>query len=361
MALVSKEGRFLGVNPRLCDIVGYDQQALLQQTFQAITHPDDLDSDLEHVRKLLDREEPYYSMEKRYFHRRGHVVWVRLTVSSVRDQHNQFQYFVAQIEDVSERRATEASLLELNEQLTEKNREIYSFAHSASHDLKEPVRTIGGYAMFLGEQPAVAGDPESVGFVANIKEATGRMIELIESLLKMAEVGASSPSSDPVPLGDVIDRVEHDLHGRLKESGGAIHRADKLPILRGNPVQIRQVFQNLVANGLKFRKPGVAPVVSITTEYLPPPSPDGRWLLAVTLADNGIGFPSNRVPKLFEPFKRFHARSEYPGTGLGLAIVRRVVERHGGTISAAGAEGQGARFTFTLPVDPPAEEIPEAA
>jgi signal transduction histidine kinase len=233
----------------------------------------------------------------------------------------------------------------------EKNREVFSFAHNASHDLKEPMRTIGGYAAMLAEMPAILADPESCEFLASIQIGTNRMVQLIDSLLQLAEVGASNVGTDPVALDDVLDRVEHDLGGSLRDSGGRIRRDEPLPVVQGNAVQIRQVFQNLVANGLKFRRTGVAPVVSISAAPADTGGPGARPFVTITLTDNGIGFPSERATRIFEPFRRFHSRSEYPGTGLGLAIVRKVVERHGGRISAEGQPNQGTRFTFTLPVN----------
>jgi light-regulated signal transduction histidine kinase (bacteriophytochrome) len=181
------------------------------------------------------------------------------------------------------------------------------------------------------------------------------MQTLIDDLLAYSRVARGKPFVS-VDLGGVLAAVLEDLEARLESSGGQVE-AGPLPTVEGDPTQLRQVFQNLLANALKFRAPERAPRVRISAE--PVRIGDGPgWQL--TFADNGIGFEPRYVERIFGPFQRLHGRQEYEGTGIGLAIVRRIIERHRGTIQAEGRPGEGATFIVRMPERQPAEPAPTA-
>lgn len=239
-------------------------------------------------------------------------------------------------------------LLKLNAQLEEKNTEFRNFAHTASHDLREPLRAIQGFSAILAEDFKDALPAPGHGIVQRIRSAAGRMSALIENLLAYAELGSSVGRREKVDLNEVLQEVEHDLQPRIASVSARIQRQAPLPAVLGDRTQLRQLFQNLLGNALKFRRSGVAPIVTIKAETIPAAGQE-HAPVRITVADNGIGFAPAQAERIFRPFDRLHGRAEFEGSGLGLAICKRVVERHGGEIHATGAPGVGANFVFTLP------------
>jgi signal transduction histidine kinase len=177
---------------------------------------------------------------------------------------------------------------------------------------------------------------------------------LIKDLTEYSRLGRQAKPFAPASLGELVAQVEADL-GRGIETSGATIEVGALPIVMCDTVQMRQVFQNLIGNALKYRHPDRAPVIRITAttraiigDAAPPLLP----ILDISVADNGLGFDNRHRERIFEPFYRLHSADDYPGSGIGLAICRKVIERHGGTISAEGVPGQGSVFTIALPCRP---------
>jgi signal transduction histidine kinase len=168
------------------------------------------------------------------------------------------------------------------------------------------------------------------------------MQRLIEALLSLSRVSTKKKEEELIDLAPLVHEVLGDLEVRIQSTGGRVTVAE-LPCMEGDPVQIRQLFQNLIGNALKFHRPGQPPVVEV---YALRRSPGQTEIYVV---DNGIGFDKKDAERVFLPFHRLHGRSEYEGTGIGLTICQKIVERHGGTIRAESAPGQGARFVVSLP------------
>ena len=195
-------------------------------------------------------------------------------------------------------------------------------------------------------------------------DSAGRMRRLIDDLLSFSRITSKIQPLAPVNLNAVVRDVLSDLEIRVAQSGGRVE-VGPLPTLPADSVQMRQLFQNLVGNALKFQRPGVPPVVIVKAEPLrdfppDPPSngtnsPPPRSGFRITVADNGIGFESQYADRIFELFQRLHGRHQYEGTGLGLAICKKIAERHGGGISAKGYPGEGSTFIIDLPTSPEAE------
>lgn len=233
---------------------------------------------------------------------------------------------------------------ERTRRLEASNEALLSFAYAASHDLREPLIKIMSFGsrlkdMLEGNLPAQAGDYLNV-----MVSASHRMLQLIDDLLSYSRAGGEEgipPRS--VDLNRVVLEALSDLDPAIQEAGAEI-RLGPLPNVRGYPARIRQVFQNLISNAVKFRKPGVPPVIQIEGRE------EGEWGIVV-IRDNGIGFEPEQAESLFTIFTRLHTRFEYPGTGVGLALCRRILNQIGGTIKAEGEPGVGAVFTLAFPMN----------
>jgi PAS domain S-box-containing protein len=353
MALVRIGGRWQQVNPALCEILGYTEEELLATTFQAITHPDDLDTSLVLKAKALAGEIDHFHLEKRYLHKQGHAVPVLLSVSLVRESPQRPLYFVAQIQDVSDRKLAEERLQAHAKQLEIKNRELQDFVCVASHDLQEPLRKIQAFGDLVASSEGQHLTETGQDYIRRMRDAAGRMRNLIDDLLALSRVTSQTRPFVAVDLNRVAHEVLDDLKARIEQSGGRV-QVDPLPTVSADPTQMRQLLQNLVGNAVKFQPQGVPPHIRIyaqriATQLDSPRASDGAAAWQVCVEDNGIGFDIKYVGRIFAPFQRLHGRGIYEGTGMGLAICQRVVTRHGGEIWARSEPGKGSTFIFTLP------------
>jgi len=244
--------------------------------------------------------------------------------------------------DAHERRRAATLIEERTRLLQESNRDLEDFAYVASHDLQEPLRKISAFSERLEKQLGDEIDDRSADYLDRISSASVRMQGLINDLLAYSRSTASAEALVPMDLSEIVGDVVKDLEVAIAEAGATIS-VGSLPVIDSDASQLRQVFQNLIGNAIKFRRPGVSPEIRIESAAFGP-----RWLIRVS--DNGIGFDTKYAEKIFTVFQRLHGRSEYAGTGIGLAIVRKVVERHGGTIRAEVDPDQpGASFVIDLP------------
>ncbi len=237
--------------------------------------------------------------------------------------------------------------------LNASNRELQDFAAVASHDLQEPLRKIEAFGSRLTTKYDRVLDEPGRDYLARMLAATVRMRRLINDLLSFSRVTTKARAFVTVDLAEVAQEVVSDLEGRLYETGGRVE-VGALPTIEAEPLQMRQLLQNLIGNGLKFHREGEPPVVRIEGRLLdtsdPPaesPAPGPRRC-EIRVQDNGIGFEEIYSERIFELFQRLHGRDDYEGTGMGLAICREIAARHGGTISAHSAPGHGATFIVTL-------------
>ncbi len=240
--------------------------------------------------------------------------------------------------------------------LHQSNRDLEVFASVASHDLQEPLRKITAFGDRLEEVSGEALDDRGRLYLSRMTAAAGRMQVLIDDLLQYARVSSRGRPLERLDLDQLIRQVLSDLETRIEESGARVE-LEPLPRVEADPSQMGQLFQNLIANALKFRHPERTPEVRISGRMV---SDSTRPWCEITVADNGIGFDQQYGERIFEVFGRLHGRTAYPGTGMGLAICRKIVERHGGTIEARGESGEGARFLIRLPARrDPAKEVEE--
>lgn len=243
------------------------------------------------------------------------------------------------------------ALLQYSEELQRSNRELEEFAFVASHDLQEPLRKIRAFGDRLQQKFSVELGEAGSDYVVRMQAASERMSALIDDLLSFSRVTTKQRPFARVNLNQVMDRVLDDLDYAIEETNANIH-IDPLPTIDADGPQMAQVFMNLMTNSLKFHPAGVRPEIRVTNEtHLSSPLPeDEREWCRLQFADKGIGFDAHYAERVFSLFQRLHGRDEYSGTGIGLALCRKIIERHGGTITAQSAPGEGAVFTIFLPM-----------
>jgi len=248
--------------------------------------------------------------------------------------------------------------------LERSNKELQDFASVASHDLQEPLRKIQAFSDRLRSKCAGALDETGRDYLDRIQNAAGRMHTLINDLLTYARVATKAQPFVTTDLVSITREVVSDLEARIEQVKGRVE-VGELPSVEADPLQVRQLMQNLIGNSLKYHRPDVPPVVSIYSHHLTEgpfkteSAPSGPYC-QILVEDNGIGFEEIYAEKIFTIFQRLHGRTEYEGTGVGLAVCRKIVERHGGTITARSTPGKGSTFMVTLPVRQPKEVTPDA-
>jgi PAS domain S-box-containing protein len=253
---------------------------------------------------------------------------------------NAVLYEAAQ-QEILERRNAEERLQIYTAELERSNRELQNFAYVSSHDLQEPLRKIQMFGDRLTANYGKLLDERGQDYLARMQNAALRMQGLIEDLLAFSRVMTHTDPFLWVNLTQLAQQVVEDLAAQIEQKNGRIH-LDPLPTIQADAMQMRQLFQNLIGNALKYHKPNEPPVIHIFSEKFA----DGYQ---IKIQDNGIGFDEKYLDRIFTVFQRLHSRTEFEGTGIGLAICRRIVERHGGHISATSQPGAGATFIITLP------------
>ncbi|MFD2932877.1 sensor histidine kinase [Spirosoma flavum] len=306
----------------------------------------------------------------------GEYIWHMVSATPLRNADQQVVHWTGFLADVHAQKVIEQTLrdneelrqnksrLESSQQqltddideLSRSNTELAQFAYVASHDLQEPLRKIQAFSSMLTEQYGPALDTNAQDIIRRMQSATSRMQELIRGLLTYSRLNTERPSFHKVSLSALVAEVQSDLETAIRGRSAQI-QVGPLPVIQGNTLQLRQLFQNLLSNALKFTPSERVPVVCVDTrtvsaEQLPvsPLSPGNNYL-EISIADNGIGFDEKYIDRIFNLFQRLHGRSEYAGTGIGLAICKKVADNHGGYLTARSQPGHGATFLVYLPVN----------
>ena len=357
LAQVSVDGRFVQINQTFCRLIGYDAETVLGAgfTFQQITHAEDLAEDLHQVQRLLAGEADTYGMEKRYRHRDGHVVWVDLWVRLQRDALGRPAYFISAVSDISQRKATEAALLEQSRALAQARDQAESgsraksaFLANMSHELRTPLNGILG---MTGLALRRAQDDKQRYQLETVEKSSLRLLALINDILDIAKIEADRLVLERIDfcLANVLEDLVATFHASAEAKGLALHfdtpnELARLPLL-GDPLRLGQVLLNLVGNAVKFTEHGGVQVRSRLQQR----EADQVWV-RFEVADSGIGIRPEDQGRLFTAFEQADSSltRKYGGTGLGLVISKRLVTLMGGEIGLDSTPGQGSRFWFTV-------------
>jgi len=243
--------------------------------------------------------------------------------------------------DITERKKMEKKVQQLVEELKRSNTELEQFAYVASHDLQEPLRMISSYVQLLSRRYKGKLEKDADEFIEFAVDGSTRMMGMIQALLTYSRVGTKGKPPEPTNCEEIFARTLKNLQAALEEKGAEVTH-DPLPTVMADGIQMGQLFQNLIGNGVKFQGEGVRPHVHVSVE-----EKGDDWLFS--FKDNGIGIDPQYKDRIFIIFQRLHGKQEYKGTGIGLAVCKRIVERHGGTIWVESELGKGATFKFTMP------------
>lgn len=350
-ALLDSHGSIVEANPSLARILGTTQDALVGQALGEQFA--DADDPLR-TGQMRSMQDAVHRVTRRLRRGDGEVRHAQLTFAPVPGEVGQDVVGLVQVEDVTERLRAEAQVRALNRtletrvsvrtrELTHANEELESFAYSVSHDLRAPLRSIDGFSRLLRERYGEALDETGRAYLDRVRNASSRMDDLIDAILKVSRIGRSELKPRTTDLSRLAEEIVSELREQDPGRRVEIHIEPGL-VAWADPALARNLLQNLLDNAWKFTAATTAARIRLYRDDY-----------SFVVEDNGAGFDPSYANKLFRPFQRLHAQQDFAGHGIGLATVRRVLERHGGSIRAEGKPGEGARFAFVFP-EPPAEE-----
>ncbi|MEI9892796.1 MAG: CHASE3 domain-containing protein [Chthoniobacter sp.] len=314
--------------------------------------------------RVIETGEGIFNNEEPREQEDGSELWIQTTKVPLRDTDGSIIGLVGISADISDRKAAEAQLLRFAAQLESSNAELQNFASVASHDLQEPLRKIQAFSDRLRVKCGAMLTAQGLDYLERMQNAAQRMQVLIQDLLKLSRVTSRALPFEECNLNEIVRAVLSDLEIMIEQKNAAVE-VGELPTIEADPVQMRQLFQNLISNALKFQKAGERPEVVVEGRIYEMKERNGAGAAAgprickIVVRDNGIGFDPKFADQIFVVFQRLHSRSEFEGTGIGLAVCRKITDRHGGSIVAKSAEGQGAAFIVTLPVTQPSPQANE--
>lgn len=249
-------------------------------------------------------------------------------------------YFITMFDNITERKKASQAIERAVKELERSNKELEQFAYIASHDLQEPIRMVMLYTQMLKDRYSEIFDNEAQIYLNFLEEGSVRMYNLINDMLEYSRITAKGIAYEQIDCNEIVKEVINDLKYTIEREKATIVY-DNLPSIVCNKTQIRQLFQNIISNAIKFRNEN-PPLIDIKCE-----SNNGNWLFSIS--DNGIGIDSKHFERIFVIFQRLHTRDKYPGTGIGLAICKKIIDRHGGHIYVKSEKGKGSVFYFTIP------------
>ncbi len=337
IALVGESGNWLKVNPALCKIIGYSKDELFKLTWQDITHPEDLDLDSKLAAQLFSGDIPSYEIEKRYYKKDGSIVWVLLTGSLVKDKSGKVLYAIAQLQDITSRKAAEQKLVSI---INQKDR----ITAAVAHDLRNPISSIVSLNQMYS---SAENEDEREEISGLINEACYKSLDIIKDLLEISQLEDESFKLDSLKL-DIVDLIQKSiriLDSAIEKKNISIdlqHPENRI-ICDVNPQKMSRVFDNLLSNAIKFSRENAKISIRVYSNK--------EHKIIIEIEDYGIGIPKNLQAVIFDKFskaRRIGLGGE-TSTGLGMSIVKQIVELHKGKISLKSTEGKGTCFTIELP------------
>lgn len=358
-------------NKRWYDFTGLTYEETKDKGWALVLHPDDAERTWQVWKHSLETGN-LYQIEYRMRRYDGEYRWFLARAMPLRDENGIILKWFGTCTDIHDQKAESQKLEQLvqertqhlqqvNNELKRSNEYLQQFAYISSHDLKEPLRKITTLGDLLASQYSQGLGEQGVDLLRRLQASTRRMNHLVQDLLTYSQTTSAQPSFYPIDLNLLIQSVLTDLEKMIQETGAQV-KITPLPQLPGDPMQLAQLWQNLLINAIKFRRPDVPPRVRVSSRRLPagiypadlafpllnlPDSPAVWWEISVQ--DNGIGFPAQYKERIFQVFQQLHSRGQYEGTGVGLAICRRVVENHNGAIGVDTEPGAGTTFRIYLP------------
>jgi len=271
----------------------------------------------------------------------GKDIWTYMSTNPVMDEKGNLLSCCALVYNITDRKKSDQQMLQLTEDLKRSNQELEQFAYVASHDLQEPLRAVTSYTQLLAQRYQGNLDAKADKYINHIVDGATRMQQLINDLLAYSRLGTQGKKFELTDCNAAVQQSLRNLQIAIAEKKAAI-ACDEMPTVMADESQLVQLFQNLIANSIKFCRQDI-PLIDIAARRR-----ENEWLFYVR--DNGIGIDPEYADRIFIIFQRLHGRREYPGTGIGLAMCKRIVERHGGRIWVESQEGKGATFCFTIPI-----------
>lgn len=333
---------FIKVNRAMADMLGVTEEELIGQSPTEFAHSEDRYQALTLFSEAVKSGLTEYSTEQRLLKRDGSIIICRLSAHIVREA-GKPKYLICNFQDVTKKKENELRLKTYAIQLEESNQNLQEFAYAASHDLREPLRTVVSYVQLLKRYLGDDGHkPEIYEFMDFIVNGSRRMENQISALLQYSRVGRGELAKKKVDLNHSLEVVKAGLYAQIKESNAIITNG-RLPEVFAEQSQVEALIQNLLSNSLKYQKKDQQPVIHVSSK-----KEAGQDVIII--ADNGIGIEQDQVDKIFTVFSRLHTQDQYPGSGVGLAICRRIVKRHGGEIWVESEPGKGSTFYFSLPI-----------
>jgi PAS domain S-box-containing protein len=347
--------KMIYINPAYERVWGKTRKSLYEapKSFLNDIHPGDKDMV---SAGLQEHEKVEWSFEYRIVRADGSIRWIHNRGFPLWNEQRQLKLIAGMASDITERKAMEEEISQYVEELERSNKELEDFAYVSSHDLQEPLRKIQTFSGRLADKFIDKLGEDGRDYLERMNRAATRMRRLLDALLTYSRITTKASPFDPVRIEEIIREAVSNLGGLIEKTGGSVNAEGISLCIEADPIQMLQLLQNLIGNGLKFHRPDVPPVVRIDAQLVQasrkhagvrPVSPK---TCRIMVTDNGIGFDAKYLDRVFEPFQRLRGRFEYEGTGMGLAICRKIVERHEGDITAKSNPGEGSTFIVTLPL-----------
>jgi len=346
VAITDQRGFITYVNQKFCAISKYSKEELIGKTHKIVNsgyHPHEFFVNM--WRTIASGK--VWEGEIRNRAKDGRIYWVHTTIVPFLDEKGHPERYVAIRYEITDRVIAEEQLKVQAKKLEISNKELQDFASVAAHDLQEPLRKIQSFADRVRSKAAGTLPTDIVDYLDRIQNSANRMQVLINDLLSYSRVSTRTQPFASVDLNDTLAAVTSDLEIRIEKTNGRVEWSN-LPTIEADASQMHQLFLNLVNNALKFHRPEVPPVVRVEAS-LRPASTVQSASVEIRVQDNGIGFEEKYLDRIFTIFQRLHGRHEYEGTGIGLSVCRKIVDRHGGHLTAKSKVGEGSTFIINLP------------